>query len=300
MNDILEMREESRGMFFHAYDSYISHGWPADEIQPVSCKRRSHLKKERGTLDDVLGGYMLTLIDSLDTLLVMKEYETFEEALTLLQSVSFDTDVNVSVFEANIRVVGGLLSAHQIASRLPTLIPSYDGKLLLDLAKNLANRLLPAFDTPTGIPLHVVNLRRGIVATSSGKRKSTSFTCPAAGGTFLLEMGLLSRLSGNATYEVKAAKALSALWNRRSSLGLVGSLIDTSSGKWQHSHTGIGAGVDSFFETMLKSYIMLGDDKLLVMFQEAYGAVQNHTQHKVPPQYTISHYCASTFCLFLP
>jgi hypothetical protein len=274
LNKLVMMREETRHMFFHGYDSYIAYGWPDDEIQPMSCERRSHKNKIRGTLDDVLGGYMLTLVDSLDTLLVMREYSKFEVALTLLRNISFDTDVIVSVFEANIRVIGGLLSAHQMAERLHSEV-SYDGNLLA-LAKNLADRLLPAFDTPTGIPLHVIHLQKG-----ADINKMSKHTCPAAGGTFLLEMGLLSRLTGNATYEMKAARALHSIWDKRSVLNLVGSLIDTTTGKWMQSHSGVGAGMDSFFETMIKAYIMLGDDRYFGMFEEAYAAAQKHTKYKV-------------------
>jgi hypothetical protein len=274
LNNLEIMREEVRQMFFHSYDSYLKHGWPDDEVQPLSCKSRSHTKKVRGTLDDVLGGYMLTLVDSLDTLLVMREYEKFEEALQLLETLSFDTDVTVSVFEANIRVLGGLLSAHQMALRLyPEVL--YNGMSLLNQANDLASRLLPAFETPTGIPQHVVNLRKGTKINNPPR-----LTCPAAGGTFLLEMGLLSRLTGNATFEMKATKALQTLWDKRSRIDLVGSLIDIKTGEWKERHSGIGAGIDSFFETMLKAYILLGgDNKLYVMFRKAYEAAQKHTRH---------------------
>lgn len=74
--------------------------------------------------------------------------------MTLLQ-VSFDVDVQVNVFEANIRLLGGLLSAHLLASDAVLgrkLMPGgYEGGLL-DLAYSLALRLLPAFlESPTGI-----------------------------------------------------------------------------------------------------------------------------------------------------
>ena len=50
---------------------------------------------------------MLTLVDTLDTLVVMKEYETFEEAVKLvIRGLSFDTDITVNLFEANIRILG--------------------------------------------------------------------------------------------------------------------------------------------------------------------------------------------------
>ena len=170
-----QLREETRVAFFHAYDSYLTHAYPADELKPLSCEPRSHRNKTRGTLDDALGGYSLTLIDSLDTLLVMREFQRFNEALQLLQQdLSFDRDVTVSVFEANIRVLGGLLSAHQLSLALGRQSNlTYDGHFLLDKAVDLGNRLLPAFETSTGIPYHVVHLQRGVLVGVSKK------TCPA-------------------------------------------------------------------------------------------------------------------------
>lgn len=44
--------------------------------------------------------------------------------------------------------------------------------------------------------------------------------------------------------------------------------------------SGIGAGIDSFFETMLKSHILLGDVDLLEWFEDAYDAIQHHTLHE--------------------
>ncbi len=69
--------------------------------------------------------------------------------------LSFDVDVRVNVFEANIRLLGGLLSAHLLAAdpvHGPKLMPegAYSGGLL-DLALDLGKRLLPAFTaSPTG------------------------------------------------------------------------------------------------------------------------------------------------------
>ena len=150
---------------------------------------------------------MLTLIDSLDSLLLFREYDLFFDALHKLKDLTFHRNLDVSVFEVNIRVLGGLLSAHQLASVL--LVDDvgggisgdrddgddsgdsdssdnsddsgdntdsndnsgdkdgnkdgdnsgnrddhsgryYDGRFLLDLAIDIGNRMLPAFDTETG------------------------------------------------------------------------------------------------------------------------------------------------------
>ena len=65
----------------------------------------------------------------------------------------------------------------------------YDGSLLR-LAQDLGDRLLPAFDTPSGIPLRWVNMAKG------GEEGETRATCTACAGTLLLEFGLLSQLTG--------------------------------------------------------------------------------------------------------
>jgi len=105
--------------------------------------------------------------------------------------------------------------------------------------------------------------------------------CTAAGSTYLLEMAVLSRLTGEDSYEKAASVALKAIWNRRSHLNLIGSTIHTHTGKWLMQHTGIGAGIDSFYETLLKAGILTGDSYLLDSFGRAYDAVQIHTGYKV-------------------
>lgn len=64
------------------------------------------------------GSYSLTLIDSLDTLAVMGNFSEFRRVVdVLVQKSNFDSDINVSVFETNIRIVGGLLGAHLMQHR---------------------------------------------------------------------------------------------------------------------------------------------------------------------------------------
>lgn len=56
-------------MFIHAYDSYMNYAYPADELMPLSCKGRFRdVEGNRGDVDDALGNFSLTLIDTLDTL----------------------------------------------------------------------------------------------------------------------------------------------------------------------------------------------------------------------------------------
>lgn len=103
--------------------------------------------------NDVAGNFSLTLIDVLDTLVVLNDREGFEAAVkNVIQWVSFDVNTKPQVFETTIRVLGGLLSGHIFANESgPFHLPWYRGELL-DMAHDLGKRLLPAFSTPTGIP----------------------------------------------------------------------------------------------------------------------------------------------------
>jgi len=113
----------------------------------------------------------VTLIDSLDTLVILGNYSEFRRVVSLVSSElpSFNLDVNVSVFETTIRVLGGLLSAHLMAidPELQIYPPNPDGSMryngrLLQLSLDLGERLMPAFSTRTGIPYGTVNLRFGV------------------------------------------------------------------------------------------------------------------------------------------
>ncbi|KAJ8895378.1 hypothetical protein PR048_000710 [Dryococelus australis] len=82
--------------------------YPADELMPLSCRGRWRDREpSRGDIDDTLGNFSLTLIDALDTLVVLGDLQEFERAVKLvIRDVTFDSDVIVSVFETNIRVLG--------------------------------------------------------------------------------------------------------------------------------------------------------------------------------------------------
>ncbi|KAK6138903.1 hypothetical protein DH2020_027364 [Rehmannia glutinosa] len=293
-----QLRDEVREMFYHAFDGYMVHAFPRDELKPLSCGG-----------EDTLGGYALTLIDSLDTLAMLGDRERFATSVEWIgKNLRFDivsTDFvfvlhdkycyiaysvlmpeidtypqsgfgssrnkTVSVFETTIRILGGLLSAHLIASDYNTFsgfigylidngmrIPSYDDELL-HLAEDLARRMLPAFDTPTGIPFGSVNLMHGITST-------------AGGGTLTLEFGVLSRLTNDPIFEQVTKNAVRGLWARRSRINLVGAHIDVFSGEWTQKDAGIGTSIDSFYEYLLKAYLLFGDEEYLFIFQEAYRA----------------------------
>ncbi|KAI8368252.1 glycoside hydrolase [Radiomyces spectabilis] len=289
----LELRDQTKEMFFHGWDNYLLHAFPYDELNPIKCTGRGSDKANPDNINvnDVLGDYSLTLVDTLDTLAILGPKEEFEKAVNLvLEHVSFDQDNKVQVFELNIRALGGLLSAHILATD-PSLgysLKNYKGGLLR-LAIDLADRLVPAFQaTNTGIPYPRVNLRHGVPPTE------TVETCTAGAGSLILEFGVLSRLTGDPRYETLAKRALMAIWNRRSKLNLLGNVINIQTGQWIHTASSTGAGIDSFFEYLLKSYVLFGEHEYLDMFEAAYDGLMRHVRDSTGYLYRNVHMSSGT------
>lgn len=169
----------------------------------------------------------------------------------------------------------------------------YDGQLLR-LAVDLAHRLLPAFYTKTGLPYARVNLRHGIPFyenaplnphSKGGEDKSnTKFsssadpaeTCSAGAGSLVLELTVLSRLTGDGRYEDLGKRAFWAVWNRRSDIDLLGFGINVESGNWVGPWTGIGAGIDSFYEYAVKVPVLLSEGERLPFDPKSPWAAMDH------------------------
>lgn len=109
-----------------------------DELKPLSNKPK-----------DPFGGWGATMIDALSTLAVMELPEEFLKVMPRLHKINFSVDEDVSVFESIIRYLGGFLSAFELTERKQD--------MLLQKAEKLAQELLPAFDTPSGLPHHLWN-----------------------------------------------------------------------------------------------------------------------------------------------
>ena len=167
-------RNDSAEMLHFSFQNYMQHAFPRDDLRPISC---------RGSNSQ--GGIAVTLLDSLDALVIFDDIPAFQEAVQWVSEQRlhlFNVDARVHVFEVTIRALGGLLSAHSLLQLDPGLAPDYDGSSLLDASIDLADRLIPAFDTPTGLPLSWVNLRRGQV------KGDTRVTCTGknTAGTLLI------------------------------------------------------------------------------------------------------------------
>ncbi|XP_031403218.1 alpha-mannosidase I MNS5 isoform X2 [Punica granatum] len=255
------------------------YAFPHDELKPLtrtftdSLSELGNLKLEH--LPQDYNGSALTLIESLSSLIILGNHTEFERAVFWLsENLNFDVDARVNLFECNIRVLGGLVSAHILAtdSTIRFVQGSYMNQLLI-LAKDLGQRFLPAFETPTSLPYAWINLKHGVMVNE------TTETSTSGCGSLILEMGALSRLTGDPRFESAALRALRRLWSMRSSLNLLGTTLDVETGEWIEYSSGIGAGVDSFYEYLYKAHILFGKEEYWRMFQSAYLGVQKYFRY---------------------
>src|SRR5271157_4437191 len=252
--DDAEMANRVRQEFLHAWDAYKQYAWGHDELRPLS----------KGFHDWYSVSLLMTPVDALDTMVLMGLKPQADEARELIATkLSFDQDIYVKNFEITIRLLGGLLSDYQLTG----------DKRLLALAQDLGNRLLPAFDSPTGMPYVEVNLKTGKVRNPD--------TNPAEIGTLLIEFGTLSKLTVEPVYYEKAKRALVELYNRRSPIGLVGSGINVETGKWTDPTSHIGGGIDSYYEYQLKCWLLFGDKDCEQMWKTSTAAVNKYLAQDV-------------------
>jgi ER degradation enhancer, mannosidase alpha-like 2 len=233
----------------HAWNAYKQYAWGHDELKPLTRKG----------FDWYGHSLLMTPIDVLDTLILMGLKPQADEARQLIDTqLNLDQDISVKDFEITIRLLGSLISNYQLTG----------DHRLLELADDLGRRMLPMFDSPTGMPYEFVNLHTGVV---KGKLSN-----PAEIGTLLLEYGMLARLTGKQQYYDKAKRALVELYNRRSPIGLFGSEIDVETGKWTDPTATIQGGTDSFYEYLAKAAILFDDKDCQKMWQESLPAINKY------------------------
>ncbi|HEV7857710.1 MAG TPA: glycoside hydrolase family 47 protein [Pyrinomonadaceae bacterium] len=248
------MAGQVRAEFLHAWRGYKQYAWGHDALKPLS-------KTHHDWYGDSL--YM-TPVDALDTMILMGlKTEADETRALIVKNLSFDKDVYVKNFEITIRLLGGLLSSYQLTG----------DKRLLTLAQDLGRRLLPAFDSPTGIPYMYVNLKTGKVRGP--------VTNPAEAGTLLIEFGTLSKLTRQPVFYDKAKRALVEVYNRRSPIGLVGETINVETGEWTSHESHITGGIDSYYEYLLKCWLLFGDRDCQRMWLGSIKAVNKYLADEV-------------------
>jgi mannosidase alpha-like ER degradation enhancer 2 len=257
-----EMADRVRQEFLHAWHGYKQYAWGHDELRPLT----------KGYHDWYGTSLYMTPVDALDTMILMGLHQEADEDRELIaKNLSFDKDISVKNFEITIRMLGGLLSSYQLSG----------DKRLLALAQDLGDRLLPVFNSPTGMPYVNVNLKTGAVSVVD--------TNPAEIGSLLLEFGTLSKLTGKPVYYDKAKRALVELYNRRSKIGLVGDGINIKTGQWTGTDSSVSGGIDSYYEYLLKASILFDDKDCQRMWESSIAALNKYVADDAPTGFWYGH-----------
>ncbi|BGP30573.1 mannosyl-oligosaccharide alpha-1,2-mannosidase [Rhodotorula toruloides] len=242
--------------FKHSYSAYERDAFGFDDYHPIS---------HHGSNMSPAGPVGYFVIDSLDSLLLTNSTEEYRRARDWVEKLSFDLDDKYHTFEITIRVLGGLLSAYHLSGET-------DQKLL-DKAVDLADRLLPAFDTPSGLPLSFVNLktRQGIA-----DKDNRGWTSVAEAGTLQLEFKYLSHLTGKKIYWQKVEKVMDVIHKQPNKDGLVPIFMRPDTGSFVFSDIRLGSRGDSYYEYLSKQYFQTNrtEPVYLDMHKEAMGGIK--------------------------
>ena len=264
-----ERKQEVKDAFLLSWNAYEEHGWGYDEYHPVSKSGR-YMAKPNGL------GWII--VDALDTMMIMNLTKELKHAREWVSTtLDYDKDQDVNTFETTIRMLGGLLSAHYLQETLPGLKPenSNEEDLFLEKATDLADRLMGAYESPSGIPWASVRLRdsKGEASHADGGASST-----AEATTLQLEMKYLAYLTGESHYWEKAEKVMQVVDDNGSKDGLVPIFIYADRGTFRGNEIRLGSRGDSYYEYLIKQYLQTQKQEpvYLDMWDETLQGVKKH------------------------
>ncbi|KRF93895.1 mannosyl-oligosaccharide alpha-1,2-mannosidase IA isoform X1 [Drosophila mojavensis] len=253
-----ERRAHVKQMMEHAWHNYKLYAWGKNELRPLS--QRPHSGSIFGSYD--LGA---TIVDGLDTLYIMGLQKEYKEGRDWIERrFSLDNiSAELSVFETNIRFVGGMLTLYAFTGD-----PMYKEK-----AQHVADKLLPAFQTPTGIPYALVNTKTGMAKNYGWASGGSSILSEF--GTLHLEFAYLSDITGNPLYRERVQTIRQVLKEIEKPKGLYPNFLNPKTGKWGQQHMSLGALGDSYYEYLLKAWLQSGqtDEEAREMFDDAMLAI---------------------------
>ncbi|KAI9650175.1 mannosyl-oligosaccharide alpha-1,2-mannosidase [Ciborinia camelliae] len=281
----LDRRERVKEAFTLSWDAYERYAWGYDEFHPVSKHGKQMTPKGMGWI----------IVDALDTMILMNLTSRVQHAREwITTSLDYDQDQEVNTFETTIRMLGGLLSAHYLSTEYPHLAPLTEDDegasgedLYLEKSRDLADRLIGAFDSPSGIPFASVNLKtnKGVPSHDDGGASST-----AEAATLQLELKYLTKLTGETEYWEKAERVMKIIDDNGMEDGLLPIYIYANTGKFRGSNIRLGSRGDSYYEYLIKQYLQTSKEEPIYeeLWDEALKGVRKHLiTYSSPSRFTV-------------
>jgi mannosyl-oligosaccharide alpha-1,2-mannosidase len=234
-----ERRDAVRAAARRSWRTYRNHAWGRDEVAPQQLVGK-----------DTFAGWGATLVDSLDTLWIMGMKNDFRDAVGHVATIDWNnaTSRHCSLFETNIRYLGGLLSAYDLSQE----------KVLLDKAIELGDMLHAGFDTPNHMPANSFHF----TSAKQGKLGASKHEASAAVGSLSLEFTRLSQLTGDPKYYHAIDGVKKALERTQDSTSLPGMwpiFVDLQNNFFTPGTSfSLGASSDSAYEYLSKMHALLG------------------------------------------
>ncbi|OAV93850.1 hypothetical protein PTTG_27181 [Puccinia triticina 1-1 BBBD Race 1] len=247
----LERQGWVRRGFQHVWEGYKAKAWGHDELKPIS-----------GSFQDPFAGWGATLVDCLDTLLIMNLTHEYNYARTHVKAIdwAYTIDIHrmgrfgsystsqpmISFFETVIRYMGGLISAYDLSG----------DDLMLERAEELAEWLVPAFGTSSGLPASRYQIGSNPLGEQTGR------VCIAEIGSLTLEFTRLSQLTRKGFYFEVVQKITDLLdgdqWASSSRPGtLFPTHVNPQAPQLLSGQYTFGAMADSYYEYLIKQHQLL-------------------------------------------
>mmetsp|Transcript_35470 Transcript_35470/g.102151 ORF Transcript_35470/g.102151 Transcript_35470/m.102151 type:complete len:515 (+) Transcript_35470:49-1593(+) len=225
-------QEVKEAMLF-SWGKYKEQAWGHDEIKPVSG----------GTTDWV--GLSVSMIDALTTLHLMGLKAEFEDAAHYIQNATLpiaDEGEN-SFFEVTIRALGGLMGAWSLTGE----------PVFRDAGRHLANNMMPAFRTRTGMPAHSIDVSTGVPQEDYG-------VVLAEAGTLQMEFQTLTDATKDTQYIAAADKSEDAVLTASGPRGMIPNTLSggQSPPVFMTRSMSMGGAGDSYYEYLLKHWLQTG------------------------------------------
>lgn len=274
--------EKVKETFKISFAGYEKNAWGYDEYRPVS-----HGKKQMTP-----NGMGWIIVDALDTMMIMNLTDELTHARQWVhESLKYDQDHDVNTFETTIRMLGGLLSAHYLSTEFPnTFAPVNDNlsdDLYVETAMDLADRLLGAYESKSGVPFASINLhsRQGIPSHADGGASST-----AEATSLQLEMKYLAKLTGEEHYWQEAEHVMKVVDDNMPEDGLVPIFIYAETGTFRGDNIRLGSRGDSYYEYLIKQYLQTSGQEPVyqAMWNESMAGIKKHLlTYSSPNKYTV-------------
>ncbi|KAI1292830.1 Mannosyl-oligosaccharide alpha-1,2-mannosidase IA [Halotydeus destructor] len=254
-------RDVVRDMMKHAWKNYVDFAWGENELRPIS---------KRGHSPGIFGRSKLgaSIVDAMDTLFIMGLKDEFKMGRDwIADNLSIENmHTDISVFEFTIRFIAGLLTCYSLTK----------DSMFLEKANSMADSLLPAFNSPKGIPYALINPKTGFAKNYVWAASGCSILSEI--GTLHLEMVYLSDMVKNPIYKDKVMKVRNLLQSANKPNGLYPNYVNPKTGAWCQHHISVGALGDSFYEYLLKAWIQSGgrDMDARKMYDEALDSIEHH------------------------